>query len=266
MNELHPLTNSPVSKDTYEQLSWALATGAILIVFFFLCWLSIQRTQIFIARRHQFEAEDRASAAERERDKAQRESAETAKDLNEKLANAEAAREAAEKEAREVAAKAFNSAASATATETVKEKPAQPPTRMPDPTVEGLTAFIKAHLSHMAESVEAQLPDYAEEVDFHDKPHASQTTIKTEREAVAQKFPVRLILKDEIQPQIAAVRDARYGWLATATFDWRWIYRSRSNSLVRGVTRDTWKIIPSANDFKIISEHSADPVTGQSKD
>jgi hypothetical protein len=150
--------------------------------------------------------------------------------------------------------------------ETPKEKPSLQPTKISDPTVEGLTAFIKTHLARMAESVEAQLPDYAEEVDFHDKPHASQATIKAEREALGQKFPVRLILKEEIQPRISAIRDTRYSWVATAIFDWRWVYRSRTGAQVHGVTRDTWKIIPVGDGFKIVSEHSTDPVTGQSKD
>ena len=126
--------------------------------------------------------------------------------------------------------------------------------------------FIKAHLSHMMESVEAQLGDYAENVDFHDKPHASLRVIETDRSQWAQRYPVRAIFKDEIQPQLSAVRDAAYGWIATATFNWRWEFRTRTGAVMRGVVRDTWKIAPTPQGLKIISEHSADPVTGVSKD
>jgi hypothetical protein len=214
----------------------------------------------------QREAELETSAVQAERNAERRDHAEKLKSLNERLAKSEAARLAAEKEARDIATNAFNSATPSNTAEVSKAKAEQAPRRTQDPNGEELTTFIKVHLAHMAESVDAQMPDYAQEVDFHDKPHASQMTIKNERDQLTQKFPVRLILKDEIQPQISAVRDARYGWVATATFDWKWVYKSRTGALVRGVTRDTWKIIPAADGFKIISEHSADPTTGQAKD
>jgi hypothetical protein len=274
MNEPHQLTNETASLEIYQRCVWALTTAGLVMFFFFSAWFSIQRVKVFHAQYRQREAEFQADTARGERDDARRQLGDTTRALNERLAKAEAARLAAEKEAHDLAAEkeahdlaasAFNAAVPSRPAE-APSKPASAPKGSSSPTVQELTLFIKTHLTHMTEPVEAQLPDYADEVDFHDKPHASQIMIRNDREQWLQKYPFRLILKDEIQPQISAVRDTRFGWIATATFDWRWVYKSRSGALARGVTRDTWKIIPSPEGFKIISEHSADPATGVAKD
>jgi hypothetical protein len=184
--------------------------------------------------------------------------------LSEQLANAEAAQLAAEKEAKEAAAKASRLEENSHKTNKMAVEPTQ--SQSSEPNGQELEAFIKAHLFRMTQPVEMQLGDYADLVDFHDKPHASQVNIAADRKQWAQKFPFRTVFANEIHPQLSAMRDAQYGWVATAVFDWRWEYRSRSGAILRGVTRDSWKIVPTADGLKITSEHSADSVTGQSKD
>jgi hypothetical protein len=117
----------------------------------------------------------------------------------------------------------------------------------------------------MTGPVDAEMPDYADEVDFHDKPHASLRVIENDRRQWIQRFPVRQIFK-ATQPRIDVIQVPGGSWVATATFDFRWQFKSRVGAVIAGMSRDTWKIIPSAPGFKIIAEHSADPVTGQPKD
>jgi hypothetical protein len=263
MNASHPLTASTLSPKIFERGLWAFATAGILLLFFFTSWLGIQRAEIAAAAQLQHETEQKAQAALRD---AWRDHAAAVNLLTERLKKAEAARLAAEKAAREIAANAGKAAGSQPAVESAREKSSTSQAGIPDPTAQELMAFVKAHLSRMTGPVDAQMPDYAEEVDFHDKPHASQAMIENDRKQWSQKYPVRSIFKDEIQPNFTARRDAQYGWVASAIFDWRWEYRSRTGAILRGVTRDTWKIIPGAHGFKIIFEHSADPATGVPRD
>ncbi len=115
-------------------------------------------------------------------------------------------------------------------------------------------------------AVQAQMNDYAEPCDFHDKPQASLQTILAEREYLAQHWPVRFIDVNHVYPQISVSNDATAGWTASVTFDWRWVFTNRSGTRAQGVYRDRWKLIDSAQGIKIVSEHSVDAATGRSRD
>jgi hypothetical protein len=264
MNQPHPLTAATLSPKIFERGLWALATAGSVFLFFFTSWLAMQRKEIAGAARLQRETEQKAQAALRD---AWRDRAAAVNLITERLKKSEAARLAAEKSVRELASNTGNkTVAPQPAVEIAREKAGPLPAGIPDPTAPQLMAFVKAHLSRMTQAVEAQMADYAEEVDFHDKPQASHLMIESDRRQWSLRFPVRTIFKDEIQPRFTAIRDVQYGWVATAIFDWRWEYRSRTGAVLRGVTRDTWKIIPGVQGFQLISEHSADPATGVPKD
>jgi hypothetical protein len=266
MNQQHEFASEEVTPETFEGCLWALATGGVVLVSFFVAWLSIQRGEIIFERHERRVAEQQATVALRERDAVRTERNATVNAMNERLMKAEAARTAAERETRITARSPAMRGLTPQPAETVVATTAPLPAGMAAPSARELTTFIKSHLLHMTDSVEAQLPDYAEEVDFHDKPRASLLMIENDRRQWTQKYPVRFIFKDEIRPEITVSKNAVYGWVATATFDWRWVYKSRAGGMMRGVTRDTWKIVPSAQGFKIISERSIDPATGQPKD
>ncbi|GEM_PF-3605086 len=268
---------------------WALATGTAAVLFVLATWLGIQREQIVTDRRGR-------EMAERERDIAYTEKDAAIQSCNERLAQAESARATAENQAqlalqakntaeaqrdedeRQLTAVRATQARRLTGGGTVEpqaiksttaagETPsAQAAPNVSPPSATEITDFIRAHLARMMGPVESQLGDYTEEVDFHDKPHASLRNIEAEREGWAQKWPRRIILKDEVVPQMSATTDPVFGWRATAVFNWRWFFAGRSGAAVRGVYRDTWKIVPTAQGLKIISEHSVDAITGRSRD
>lgn len=265
MNEHHQNTEGTLSINVYQRGLWALGVGCLVLLFFFVSWLSTQRAEILSAHKHSREVEEQSAVALRARDAVIQERLVRIKALDERLAKSETARFAAEKEARDIAESAVKSISpTLSAPQSQKRVATQAATL--NPTAPELTAFIQMHLAHMTEAVESQMGDYAEEVDFHDKPHATIRAIENERRSWAQKFPVRVIYKDEIQPKFTALQDATHGWIVTAVFQWRWVFKSQSGSVAHGTTRDTWKIVPSPQGFKIISEHSADPATGASKD
>lgn len=267
MNETNYLTEEALPPELYRRGMWALTILGATTTFIFFAWLAIQRAEIVTARRETREAEERNNEVQRERDDALRERIDTTKRLTDMVAKTEAARLAAERKLRELEERAISSGAASPAQAALAPNPnLQPRTVSSGPKAEELTAFIKAHLIHMTEAVESELPDYAADVDFHDKPHASIQAIENDRKQWALRYPTRVIFTDEIQPQFSAIRDAGFGWIATATFTWRWAFRSRTGATMRGMTRDTWKIVPSNGGFRIVAEHSADPVTGQSKD
>lgn len=257
MNIAHAKSDQTTSAAIYQRCVWSLSVGGIVAAFFFSSWMTIQRVKVSKAEVRQHEAEQELADT-------QRRHADEIKNLNEQIAKAQAGRFAAEKEARKIAANVGQSNAAADRID--KAMSPQAKGMVSEPNAQELEAFIKAHLFRMMQSAEVQVEDYADAVEFHDKARASKAMIENERKQMNQKFPVRVIFKDEIQPRFAAARDAEYGWVAEAVFDFRWEYRSRTGAVLRGVTRDTWKIVPTVQGLKIIAEHSADPVTGQSRD
>ena len=106
--------------------------------------------------------------------------------------------------------------------------------------------------------VAGQLADYSEVTDFHDKPNASLQAIEIDRSRWEEKWPRRLIYKDDVTPDVVFSRDPYFNWVATAEFNWRWVFWSRTGAIIQGVYRDTWKIAPGVGGLKIISEHSVD--------
>lgn len=270
MNETNYLSDETLPPEIYRRGMWAVTIFGAGVIFYFAAWIGIQRAEIVAISKEKREAEQRNIEVARERDDALRERVNTTRRLNDQVAKTEAARLEIENKLRDLMERTITTEPSATAETRV---PSSPQTTKPQvapgssgPNAQELAMFIKAHLTRMTESVEAQLEDYADEVDFHDKPHATLRMIENDRKSWAQKYPVRFIFKDEIQPQFSAVRDPSYGWMATATFNWRWEFKARSGALMRGMTRDTWRIVPMNGGYRIISEHSADPVTGQPKD
>ena len=271
--------NSP---ELLKRLLWALTTFGIVLVFFFLAWLSIQRAKILIAQRRQYEAEAQTVVVQNERDAALRDRDKSVSELNQRLAKVEVARQEAENKLQASlanAAKLGSNLQLPSYEMAVPEPASAPPASAPPasasalaaqavPSNEELTTFIRGHLSRMmAGPVEVEAADYAEEgVDFHGK-RSTRRMIETERRAWAQKFPVRETVPQKVQPQITFGQRGTYPWLATAIFDWPWAMRSRTGSVSKGVSRDIWKIAPAADGaFKIVMERSVDPVTGASKD
>jgi len=265
---------------------WAVATGAPFVFFIVFAWLGIQRTEILFEHRWRI-------AAQIELENERRMYNAAIADLNQRLAKAEAAQRDAEEKANaamegktraemghawdhreagsvdELHAVPANDPqvpvmadSQATSAVTVAETPAVAAM----PSTAEITEFIKLHLGRMTGPVVGQLVDYAEDTDFHDKLHASLQTIANDRLGWAQRWPRRVIYKDEIVPEVVLNRDPYFSWVATAQFTWRWLFWSRSGSPLQGVYRDTWKIIPGAAGFKIVSEHSVDAATGRSRD
>jgi hypothetical protein len=284
------ITENQESPELLKGCLWALGIGAALVTFTLTTYIGIQRAEIAIEQRKQREVEDEVVAIQREKDAVRQQDEGTINMLNDRLAKAETARLDAEAKARSAEANAARVGASISPLEAVKSSrpaiappslsapepvfdaakiPGAPmPADITTPSAQEITNFIKLHLFHMTGPVEAQLADYADAqaVDFHEKTQATLKAIETDRRAWVQKWPVRVIFINEIQPQIAITRDAANSWVASATFDWRWQFKSRSGTVAHGVTRDTWKIIPWQASFRIVSEHTVDPATGQLKD
>ncbi|MDR3404237.1 MAG: hypothetical protein P4L99_17190 [Chthoniobacter sp.] len=263
MNYSNTLNGETTPPGIYQRCLWALAIFGIVLIFFFISWLSIQRVAILVAHRQTREAEQRILVAQRERDEARRQGAAVVKELREQLAKVDAERAAAEKDSKERVIYTTRASASPHS-ESAGPKIGVRQTLASEPNAQELKAFIQAHLSRMAGTVDVS--DYADQVDFHDKPRAAIELIENERKQWAQKYPVRVIFADEIQPQFSAVRDATYPWVATAIFNWRFEFRTRTGAVIRGVARDIWKIAPTNSGLRIVAEHSADPTTGASKD
>ena len=236
------------------------------MTFFFTSWIAIQKGEIIIARRQTREAEAQINDAWGQRNAAIQDLNKSIAAINQRVSKSEELRAAAERKLAEMTAASAKSASDPQAENTVRQ-PEPKQLQATEPTVEGLTAFIKCHLTNMERDVASQLPDYADGgVDFHDKPHATLAMIESERKQMSERFPDRSILKDGIKPQFTANVDSRYIWVATATFDYHWNYRARSGAIRSGVTRDVWKIVPSPRGYRILAEHSFDPATGASKD
>jgi hypothetical protein len=289
MNDQYlPLTATDDSPQLLKGCLWALATAATLVIFVQIMWLGILRNGLAAEKRDRI-------MAETERDTAIREGNAAIQSLNERLGKALMAKADAENKA-QLAVDAKNKAeaqrdqdermlASLNAGRAVPVGAASPQgTTEPEPqSVQLVSAapeaqtvsspsssdvvnFIRNHLARMMGPAESQLADYASEVDFHDKPYASLQAIATDRERWAQKWPRRIIQMSGGMPEVVFSKDASYGWQATVAFDWQWFFQSRSGAAVRGVYRDTWKIVPTAQGMKIISEHSVDAATGRSRD
>jgi hypothetical protein len=280
------LTMTEDSPEVLKGTVWAVVTVAMLVGFFLLAWLGIQREVAM-----QYKGDWELEKAERTADCNERDS--TIRACNERISQLAVAGAKAETQAQQALDAKTNAelerdqlkqeVAVLRATRAAPEE-APAPAGMNEPAIlqaqrvnssttapvapsaVDITNFVKGHLSRMMGSAESQLADYAEQVDFHDKPRASLQMIETDRESWAQKWPRRMIIAGEVAPQITVSQDAYYGWQATVVFNWRWFFWSRSGATARGVYHDTWRIVPSAQGMKIISEHSVDAATGRSRD
>jgi hypothetical protein len=283
MNNTRSLTMSEDSPEVLKGTLWAAITVAAVGGFFLLTWLGIQHEQAMRYKQNWQEAEA-------ERDEVRRESDVAIRDLNVRLNQSEEARTKAKSQAEE----ALDAKAKAETERdefqrelaTVRGIPIEPPpspnnsepsiaqssssalsTGAVPPSTTDIANFIRNHLARMMGAVASQLGDYyADGVDFHDNPRASLQAIGADRERWAEKWPRRTILASEVSPEITINQDPYFGWQATAVFNWRWFFWSRSGAAVRGVYRDTWRIVPGAQGMKITSEHSVDAATGRSRD
>jgi hypothetical protein len=289
------LAASEDSPDVLKGCLWVLAKLSAIVTVVLLSGIGMEHTKMLID-------EKARHGAEEERDAAYKEKNTEIQNLNGELTKAQTARETAEskleaalaanaqdeeayKEAeahldqveRELAA--LRVAPAAAGGPPVSQSAPQvfaAPMRMPS--VNALTPraatlsyddvinFVKGHLARMTGPPEGQLSDYAAEVDFHDKPHASLQDIANDRERWAEQWPRRIIQMTGVMPEVELNKDASYGWEATVLFDWNWLFTNRSGMMLRGVDRDTWKIVPTAEGMKIIFEHSVDASTGRARD
>lgn len=280
------LANTEDSPDLLRNCVWALATFSAVGTLVMLSWLGIQRGKMIVA-------EQERDAAYTERDTEVRNLSEQLMKAQTAQANSESKLEAAlsasaqnEEECKEAKAQIEQNKRELANLRTVPAGAVSPPVSQPDtttsemptvaanPAIPGATPpssdevlnFVKGHLARMMGPVAGELDDYAEQVDFHDKPYASLQTIANDRERWAQKWPRRIIQMSGVMPQIDFNEDATYGWQAVVVVQWNWIFWNRSGMMLRGVNRDTWKIVPTAQGVKIISEHSVDAATGRSRD
>lgn len=266
MNQNTTATRLQDSPETLKGCLWATFTAAMIGGFVLLAWIAIQRTEIHSARFDLREAEAKITELLKELDSACKAHAAAANELNARLVKAEEDKRAAEQAANE-AASAARQGSSADHVDAIRGAQSEQRGEFPIPSGREFVEFIQEHLRRMAGPVEGQLADYAEEVDFHDKPRASLKAIENDRRQWAQRYPVREIgVKTDVRPEVNVQRAQGGGWVATIVFQWSWQYRTRSGGTLAGVTKDTWKVVPSAKGLRLISEHSADPLTGQPKD
>lgn len=281
------LTLSEDSTEVLRGCFWAVTMSAPVILFVLLTWMGIQRAEILYERNWRIGL---GNELEFERSQWNR----MLTTSNQRVAKAEAAR--ADAEAKASAALDAKARAEALLTRDdqqlsstrvghsvpANDSPAeaaipslsaatsalvaQPPPATGMPSAADVTDFVKAHLARMMGPVSGQLVDYAKDTDFHDNPHATWQAIAIDRTRWETKWPRRLIFKDNVTPEVVFNSDPNFNWVATAVFNWNWVFWSRSNTMIQGVYRDTWKIVPGVGGFKIISEHSVDAASGRSRD
>jgi len=272
----------------------AVAMGAPFILLILFTWLGVQRREIVLERDGRIAAEQELDATQRERDS-------TVALLTQRLAKADAARRDAEAKAsaaldaktraevqfaqdeQELSLiRAARSVAASDAPAQVSQQspvaapvadtqtPPVPVAALPPattvPSAAEITEFVRMHLGRMMGPVAGQLADYFEVTDFHDKPNASLEAIAMDRTRWEEKWPRRLIFKDDVRPEVVFNSDPNFTWVATAEFNWRWAFWGRTGTMIQGVYRDTWKIVPGVGGLKIVFEHSVDAATGRSRD
>jgi hypothetical protein len=288
------LTLPEDSTEVLRGCFWAVANAAPFILFILLTWLGILRGQLAQERNRRIADEQELDVTQRERDS-------TVALLTQRLANVDAARRDAEakastasdakaraeaqfaqeeqelssiRAARSVpandspaqASQQSPVAAPALDTQTPPAPVTAPPAATTVPSAAEIADFVRMHLGRMMGPVAGQLADYFDVTDFHDKPNASLEAIGMDRSRWEEKWPRRLIFKDDVRPEVVFENDPNFNWVATATFNWRWVFWSRAGTMIQGVYRDTWKIVPGVGGSKIISEHSVDAATGRSRD
>jgi hypothetical protein len=281
------LTLPEDSTEVLRGCFWAVTTSAPFILLILFTWLAFQRAEILYERNWRIglgrelgieRGQWNTTLATLNQRLAQAEAAQT--DAETKAATALDAKDRAEAQFAQVE-KEFSSVGAAgslpvnegtpqAAVETAAAASAGPVTDPPPatavPSTDEITEFIKAHLARMMGPASGQLVDYADDTDFHDMPHASLPAIELDRSRWEEKWPRRLIFKDYVTPEVVFNSDPNFGWVATAVFNWRWLFWSRTGETDQGFYRDTWKIVPGAGGMKIISEHSVDATTGRSRD
>ena len=281
------LTLPEDSTEVLRGCFWAVTMSAPLILFILLAWMGVQRAEILYERNWRIGL---GNELKFERGQWNR----TLTTSNQCVAKAEAARADAEAKASmaldaKTRAEALlaqdeqqlslmrvghSMPANDTHAEAAVPSPsvatsapiAQLPPATGVPSAADITDFVRAHLARMMGPVAGQLVDYAQDTDFHDNPHASWQAIALDRSRWELKWPRRLIFKDKVTPEVVFNSEPNFNWVATAEFNWNWVFWSRSGTMIQGVYRDTWKIVPGVGGLKIISEHSVDAATGRSRD
>ena len=280
------LTLPEDSTEVLRGCFWAVAMGAPFVLLILFTWLGVQRREIILER-------DGRIAAEQELDITQRERDSTVAILNQRLEKAQTARSDAEAKASaaldaktraeaqfaqdEQELSLIRTARSVPANDAPVQVSQQSPAAAPPadtqtppatavPNAAEIADFVRTHLGRMMGPVAGQLADYFEVTDFHDKPSASREAIAMDRTRWEEKWPRRLIFKDEVRPEVVFNSDPNFNWVATAVFNWRWAFWGRTGTMIQGVYRDTWKIVPGVGGLKLISEHSVDAATGRSRD
>jgi hypothetical protein len=288
-NRYLTLATTEDSPELLKGCLWALGTLSVVLLFLMLSLLAVQ------GGRRILDEQARASA-EQERDAAYAERDTDVRNLNAQLANAQTAQATSEskleatlaanaqyeEELKSVKSQIEESRREPSALQivpsgvggAVDSQPAPSFTEIPAPTANPVISaatppspdevlnFVRGHLARMMGPVSGELGDYAEQVDFHDKPYASLQTIANDRERWAQKWPRRFIQLCGGMPHLSFNTDAS----VTISFDWAWKMWARNGKMVNGVYRDTWKVIPTEQGLRIIAEHSVDPSTGRSRD